>query len=251
VVTEAGAALLMRYAVAPSGGELMTRIVLSLVVAGLTLSAGVATQQLPPPFPRKNATLLFDSGRIAVWDIVWPRGEPTVLHRHVYDQVGTYYARGGRVITTPDGNARTTMTDIGSLSTTRKGTTHIEEGNTDPPLRAVFIELKQERPSGVPLTDKGRDPRFPREGARQQLDDERVQVVDYTWTSGPNGLQYRPARETVLVWLGDGMLRVSPRLGDPLDEAVTPGTMRHFDANAAVDLEITSGSPRTIFFELK
>ena len=54
------------------------------------------------------------------------------MHRHVYDQVGTYYARGGRLITTPDGAARAIVTEVGSLSQTRKGTTHIEEGNTDP-----------------------------------------------------------------------------------------------------------------------
>src|SRR5689334_2426694 len=98
----------------------------------------VFTQDLPPPFPRQNATKLMENERIVVWNIVWPKGQPTALHRHVYDQVGTYYARGGRVITTPDGNARQAMTEIGSLSTTRKGTTHIEEGTTDPPLRSVF-----------------------------------------------------------------------------------------------------------------
>ena len=41
------------------------------------------------------------------------------------------------------------MTEVGSLSTTRKGTTHVEEGTTDPPLRAVFIELKKDTPSGA------------------------------------------------------------------------------------------------------
>ena len=229
----------------------MKRVLVSLVAACLTLSAGVAAQRLPPPFPRPNATLLFESSRIAVWDIVWPNHQPTVLHQHVYDQVGTYYARGGRVITTPDGNARTTMTEIGSLSTTRKGTTHVEEGNTDPPLRAVFIELKQDRPSGVAPAATARDSGFPRDGARQLLDDNRVQVWDYTWKPGPAGLHYRPLRETVIVWLEEGMLRISPQLGDPVDQAVAPGTMRHFDAGVPVSLEITGGSPRTMFFELK
>jgi hypothetical protein len=91
-----------------------------------------AQSALPPPFPRTNATKLLDTDRIAVWDIVWPKGQPTAMHRHVYDQVGTYYAAGGRLITTPDGAARTTVTAVGSLSTTRKGTTHIEEGTPTP-----------------------------------------------------------------------------------------------------------------------
>jgi hypothetical protein len=229
----------------------MTRIVITVVVACAMLSAGVVTQQLPPPFPRQNATRLFDNPRITVWNIVWPKGQPTVLHRHVYDQVGTYYARGGRVITTPDGSARTTVTEVGSLSTTRKGTTHIEEGNTDPPLRAVFIELKQDGPSGATPADVGAPAPFPRSGATLALDDERVRVWDYVWPAGRDGLTFRAARETVIVWLGDGMLRVTPRLGDPLDEAIAPGTTRHVDAGAAITLEMISGSPRTMFFELK
>ena len=86
------------------------------------------------------ATKLLETERIVVWDIVWPKGQPTAMHRHPHDQVGTYYSRGGRLITQPDGTKREGMTEVGNLSTTRKGTTHIEEGATDPPLRAVFIE---------------------------------------------------------------------------------------------------------------
>ena len=109
-----------------------------LLMCVVALKAQLA---LPPPFPRTNATKLLDTDRITVWDIVWPKGQPTAMHRHVYDQIGTYYSRGGRLITTPDGAARAIITEVGSLSTTRKGTTHIEEGNTrwrnaDPGRRA-------------------------------------------------------------------------------------------------------------------
>jgi hypothetical protein len=134
----------------------------------LVATAALMAQELPPPFPRPNATKLFENDRINVWDIVWPRGQPTALHRHIYDQVGTYYQRGGRVITTADGEERSNLTEVGSLSTTRKGTTHVEEGNSNPPLRAVFIELKQKKPSGLTPAEAGAVA-FPREGARQVL----------------------------------------------------------------------------------
>src|SRR5262245_36902171 len=176
-------------------GEPMQKGVFGCLI--LVVTAASMAQELPPPFPRTNATKLFENDRINVWDIAWPRGQPTALHRHIYDQVGTYYARGGRVITTADGEKRSNVTEVGSLSTTRKGTTHVEEGNTDPPLRAVFIELKQETASGLPDADVGSPPSFPRDGAKQILDDDRVAAWDYTWTSGPQGLRYRPARETV------------------------------------------------------
>src|ERR1700719_2179845 len=111
----------------------------TIVLAALGSALVLAAQSYPPAFPRTNATKLMETDRIVVWDIVWPKGQPTPMHQHVHDQVGTYYATGGRAITTPDRVARQTTTPVGGLSTTRKGTTHIEEGTTDPPLRAVFI----------------------------------------------------------------------------------------------------------------
>jgi len=217
----------------------------------LVATATLLAQELPPPFPRTNATRLFENDRINVWDIVWPSGQPTALHRHIYDQVGTYYQPGGRVITTAGGEKRSNVTAVGSLSTTRKGTTHVEEGNTDPPLRAVFIELKQEKPSG--LTPAGAGPAaFPREGARQVLDDDRVTAWDYaSWAPGPGALKFRAVRETVIVWLGDGSLQVTRSTGATTSVPVYSGTMRHLDRDAAEMLEMTSGSPRALFFELK
>ena len=227
----------------------MKHAVLALLM--LTATATVMAQEpLPPPFPRVNATKLFENDRINVWNIVWPKGQPTAMHRHIYDQVGTYYARGGRVITTPDGEKRSNVTDVGSLSTTRKGTTHIEEGNTDPPLRAVFIELKRETASGPAGADAGPAP-FPRDGAKQILDDDRVTAWDYTWASGDQGLRYQPIRETVIVWLGAGTVRVTPRDGAATTSAVTAGTMRHMTGGSTETVEVMSGAPRAIFFQLK
>jgi hypothetical protein len=223
-----------------------------LVTLLLTCVAALGAQlALPPPFPRPNATKLLDTDRITVWNIVWPKGQPTPMHRHVYDQVGTYYARGGRLITTPDGAVRANVTEVGSLSTTRKGTTHIEEGNTDPPLRAVFIELKRDTASGLPDADLGGPPPFPRDGAKQILDDDRVTAWDYTWASGPQALRYRPARETVIVWLGAGKLRVTRGGSAATVSDVDAGTMRHMPRGSNETIEITSGSPRAILFQLK
>ncbi len=223
----------------------------TLVLLMLTaVSTLMAQQELPPPFPRTNATKLFENNRINVWNIVWPKGQPTALHRHIYDQVGTYYARGGRTITTPDGEKRSNMTEVGNLSNTKKGTTHIEEGNTDPPLQAVFIELKQDKPSGMAPADVGA-PAFPREGAKQVQDDDRVVVWDATWAAGSPGFKYRAARETVVIWLGDGTLRVTTGSGSASTSAVKSGTMRHLDRGAGETLEMASGSPRVLFFELK
>lgn len=225
----------------------MKRTATALLMA-VCIVALQAQSDLPPPFPRTNATLTLENDRIRVWDIVWPKGQPTALHRHIYDQVGTYYQPGGRVIRTPDGAARTTDTAVGALSTTRKGTTHIEEGNTDPPLRAVFIELKQDTASGLPAAGTGDDKVA---GGRQVLDDERVTVWDAEWPAGPQGFRYRAVRETVIVWLGNGTLRVTGQSAVASTLEVKAGAVRHLARGDAGVLEMASGAPRAMFFVFK
>ena len=224
---------------------------LGTIVLAAIAAVVVAAQSYAPAFPRTNATKLLETDRIVVWDVVWPKGQPTPMHQHVHDQVGTYYATGGRTITTPDGVARQTATPVGALSTTRKGTTHIEEGTTDPPLRAVFIELKQDAGSGVAEAPSQAAAAFPREGAKQLLDDDRVTVWDYTWTPGVHAPMVRYTRDTVVVWLGRGTMRVTTDGQPAATVAVAPGQMRYSPRGSAEVAEAIDGSPRAMIFAFK
>ena len=67
----------------------MTRLTLPVLAIGFVSVLGAQEASLPPPFPRTNAAKLLETEKVAVWDIVWPKGQPTAMHRHVYDQVGT------------------------------------------------------------------------------------------------------------------------------------------------------------------
>jgi len=229
--------------------NVMTALALLIGVAGL--AAQSADKTYPPAFPRTNATKLHETDRFVVWDIVWPKGQPTAMHRHVYDQLGTYYARGGRLITMPDGTSRPSLTETGSLSTTKKGTTHIEEGTTVPPLRAVFIELKKEGPSGLPEVSRDLPPAFPRAGAKQLLDDERATIWDYTWKPGAPRFTYRAGHDTVIVYLGDGTVTFTPQNGAPGTLEASPGRMRYLARGSVETEEGADGAPRAIVFELK
>jgi len=236
-----------------------------LVVA----SSALLAQSYPPAFPRANATKLLETDQIVVWRMVWPKGQPTAMHRHLHDQVGTYYEPGGRIITSPDGSKREGFTPVGNLSTTRKGTTHIEEGSTDPPLRAVFIELLRDGPSGRAVTgpslpgsrsaardgvapaSPGPAALFPREGATQILDDERVTVWDCVWPAGASTGAVRYPRNAVTVWLGAGSVRVSDLGGKAEALPVKPGEIRYVKAGTTESLDVLTGSPRAMVFEFK
>ena len=162
----------------------------------LSLLVQAAPAKLPPAYPRAGATKILDNDRVQVWNIAWLKGQPSPLHRHVYDLVGVYYEPGDRMIVSPEGAKRPVSTKAWDIAFQRAGVTHIEEGTSDPPLRAVFVEMKQ---AGAYGTDSSSDkaPAFSGEGAAQKLDNERVTVWEFT--QPPAAKPHRHTHDAVVV----------------------------------------------------
>lgn len=108
--------------------------------------AGQASQ-LPQPFPRPGTTAIFANEVVAVWNVSWLK-QQYPLHTHLYDLIGISYAEGERIIT-QGGPGRLVRTPAWEFQTNRANVTHVEEGASDPPLRAVLIELKRPAPTGA------------------------------------------------------------------------------------------------------
>lgn len=114
------------------------------------VAAGQAPQapqaaELPPPFPRPGTTLLLDNQAVAVWNVSWLK-QKYPLHTHRYDLVGISYVEGDRIITQGDRPGRLVNTKPWVFQTNRANVTHVEEGASDPPMRAVLIEVKSPAP---------------------------------------------------------------------------------------------------------
>jgi hypothetical protein len=156
---------------------------------------GLQTAPLPPAYPRPGATKIFENSRVVVWDIAWLK-QQYPLHRHVYDLVGVYYSPGDRVIVSVDGARRPVSTKAWDTAYQNRGVTHIEEGASDEPLRAVFIEMKEDKPRGMPeQTPAGAS--FPVETAKQLYDNERV--LAWELRPGPEPRPHRHGRDTVII----------------------------------------------------
>ena len=112
----------------------------------LVMAAVVSqTAELPPPFPRPGTTSLLDNDAVAVWNVSWLK-QQYPLHTHRYDLVGVSYAEGDRIITQGDKPGRLVNTKAWVFQTNRANVTHVEEGASDPPMRAVLIEVKAPAP---------------------------------------------------------------------------------------------------------
>lgn len=113
----------------------------------MVLAAILAIQatELPPPYPRPGTTLILDNDAVAVWNVAWLKMKYP-LHTHRYDLVGISYAEGDRIITQGQAPGQLVHTKAWVFQTNRAGVTHVEEGASDPPMRAVQIEVKSPAP---------------------------------------------------------------------------------------------------------
>jgi len=176
----------------------MSRIVLALLSSLLSLLVQSPTpaSNLPPAYPRVGAVKILDNDRVQVWNIAWLKGQPSPLHRHVYDLVGVYYEPGDRMIISPEGAKRPVSTKAWDIAFQRKDVTHIEEGVSDSPLRAVFVEMKLSAAYGTDATASDA-PAFSGEGATQKVDNDRVTVWEYV--QRPTARRHRHTRDAVVV----------------------------------------------------
>lgn len=120
-------------------------IAIGLLAATLTQAA---EPDLPPPFPRPGTTQIFENDVVVVWNVSWLK-QQYPLHTHRYDLIGISYEEGDRIITQGEGPGRLVNTQKWVFQTNRANVTHVEEGASDPPMRAVLIELKRPAPTGV------------------------------------------------------------------------------------------------------
>ena len=142
-----------------------------------------STQQYPPAFPRAGSTQLFDNDRVTAWDVVYPTHVRIAMHSHPYDYVGVEVGDSTRLAIDLEGQSRTITMRKGTAWFLTKGTTHAEEGTSDPPPHAIIIDLKETR-SAPAVNSSGAPAAFPRTGAKKLVDNARVTMWDYSWQPG-------------------------------------------------------------------
>jgi len=192
----------------------------------------IQTPALPPPFPRNGVTKLLENERVVVWDAAWLR-QAYPVHRHIYDYAGVYYTSGNRIIVSEGGTRSPASTAAWDTFFFRRGVTHSEEGASDEPLRAVFVEFKEPSPLGAPDTNAP-TPEFPGTSGKKVRESERLVIWEFIPPPGAAASAHYHARDAVVV----SFTNMKPRV-----TFVPRGTV-HND-------EQTRGAERAYVFELK
>jgi len=229
-----------------------TPIITALVLAAPMVVA-IGAQTYPHAFPRAGVAKLFENERVTAWDVRWVRDVPQPFHRHQFDMAGVYTVYGPIRVTSPDGSVSpVTPFEVPRPYFQPKGVTHKEEaiGFPGAPEReAVMLDLKDV--SVPPVTKPGMPAAFPRDGARQAIDNARVIEWDYTWTVGRPVPQHIHDKDTVEVFFDPGTIRYRTAEGKEETRTFKRKDAR-FVARGTVDTEeAVSGSPRAVIVELK
>jgi len=173
------------------------------LMAGLFLLQQAAA--LPPAYPRPGTAKLFENGRVVVWDISWLK-QRYPLHRHLYDLTGVYYTDGDRIVVSENGQRRPVSRKAWDTAFQLKGVIHVDEGGSEPPLRAVFVEFKE--PSALGLVDTAPTPTpFPISGGKPVRDNERSLLWEFAPPPAP--ALHRHVRDVVVIAFTGRTPRVS------------------------------------------
>jgi hypothetical protein len=139
---------------------------------------------------------LLENDAVAVWNVSWLKQEYP-LHTHRYDLVGVSYVEGDRIITQGNAPGRLVNTKAWVFQTNRANVTHVEEGASEPPMRAVLIEVKAAapRPGGAEPADSLRQVA----GAPAWENNRAAAWVVMTGTSSPTHRHVGDAVELIFV----------------------------------------------------
>lgn len=219
---------------------------ITLCICTVTLSA----QNYPPPFPRPDATMVLENDRVEVWDVTWPKGQPSPMHEHVYDQISITLVAGSIKVTRPSGSPTLGKSQFGSVNFVRKGTVHAEEGMSDVAQHKIMVQLKPSTSPAVDIRD-GLPAAFPRVGAVKVLDTDRAVVWDYTWKPEQKGPRHADYRDCVTVFLEGGTIRLQRDQGEATEAVRKAGDVIYSSHSQEAYTDAGSGSPRAIIVELK
>ena len=211
----------------------------------------VGPYKLVPALPRPGATEILDNARGRVWDVIYPPGMSTGMHRHPSDFVGVELVDTLLKVTTPDGKERISPIRRGQIYMLPKGLTHIEENVVGEPQRnSILIELKD---GGTSLYDnRSNAPSgFAALGAKQMADNRRVILWDARWREGASAKSFFQTHDMYIVPIDRGILSII----SPDDAARTlplaSGQVVFLEGGHVREIRATKGDVRAAVIELK
>jgi hypothetical protein len=237
----------------PQGAVMNTWLPVTIATVGLAGTLAAGQTKYPPPFPREGTVKLLENDRVVIWDNTWKKDVLYPLHEHTRDMTGVFLQWGPIRLGRPDGTfgaVNNTAFEVPSTFETQKGVIHSEQNVGDPERRGIMVELKD--PNPAPLTPPpGATLSFPRPAAKQAHDGPRSTIWDYTYQPGVPVAAHFHDKDTIIVFIGGGTLRITPQTGTAETKAWKHGEVRYITRGQADSEEAVGAPVRAMIIELK
>jgi len=207
--------------------------------------------KLVPALPRPGATQILDNERGTVWDVIYPPGMSTGMHRHPVDFVGIELVDTMLKVTTPDGQVHVNPVRRGQIYMLPKGLTHIEENVIGHPQRnSILIELKDAGPHDY--RNSGHAPAgFTADSAKKTADNARVILWDASWPAGAAGKSFFQSHDMFLVPMDPGVLTITSGDEPAKTLPVAGGQVVFLPGGHTRTIQSSEGTVRAAVVELK
>jgi hypothetical protein len=185
----------------------------------------------PDALTLDGAHPIMDNPRVTVWDLTWSRGVPELMERTTTNAIWVSVAPNeGQVVYWPRGSVRRAAASENA--------------------RSIVVTLKDSPPATME-NKSGYPNAFPRPGSRKILENERVIIWDYTWTTGQPTPMHFHDKDALVVYLKNGALKSTTPDGKSVVNPLTVGKTT-FNARDRVHTEtLVEGESRAIITELK
>jgi hypothetical protein len=176
---------------------------------------------------------IMDNPRVTVWDFTWARGVPEAIERTTTNAIWVSVAPNeGQVLYWPRGAVR-------RAAASQHGTS-----------RVIVVSLKDSPPATME-NKSGYPNAFPRPGSKKILENDRVIIWDYTWTTGQATPMHFHDKDALVVYLRNGALKSTTPDGKSVVNPLAVGKTT-FNARDRVHTEtLVEGESRAIITELK
>ena len=180
-----------------------------------------------------GARPIMDNARVTVWDFTWTRGVPEVMERTTSNAIWVSLAPvEGQVVYWPKGSVRRAA------------------ASENAPARSIVVNLKDSAPATME-NKSGYPNAFPRPGSKKVLENDRVIIWDYTWTTGQPTPMHFHDKDALVVYLKNGALKSTTPDGKSVVNPLTVGKTT-LNARDRVHTEtLVEGESRAIITELK
>ena len=233
----------------------LTSLLVASCLAGVIpvpACASPMASAIVPALPRPGAMLLMENGRGTVWDVIYPPGVPTAMHRHGADFVGVELVASRLKITTVDGEVHVSDVAHGDMYMLPKGLTRIEAGLAGyPQPNAILIELK-DTPATPSPNPTSASTGFRAKAARVAVDNTRLTIWDASWLAGDVGQPFFQSRDIFLVPIDPGVLAIASDDEPPRTLPVAGGQVVFLRRGGHVrTIRSVGGAVRAAVIELK